>query len=68
MNGGNPVATSVARRRGGLFIVFFLVAACMLGAALFFPALALVGLCVGIILAAISAVFVVYGAIREPTR
>jgi len=68
MNGGTPVPNPSPRRRDGLFVVFFLVAAGMLGVALFFPALALLGLCVGVILAAISAVFVVYGAIREPTR
>jgi len=67
MSGGSPVAVPARRRAGGSFVAFFLVAAGGIGVGLFFPSLTILGLCAGVILAGICAVFVLYGALREPS-
>ena len=65
MNGGISAAAPARRRSFGIFVVFFFVAAGVMGAGLFFPELTLPFLCCSVILAGVSAVFVMYGAARE---
>ena len=65
LNGGIDVGQRRSSRFGGLSIAFFLTVAGIVGFALFFPGLALLGLCAAIFLAGISGVLVLYGALRE---